>query len=254
MTYTISRMKHIEGFDHLGLSTRDSRVYVALLKNGVSSIRTISDITGINRGSTYESLKALISAGLVSFQQKNVNKKYFAEDPSIIFDIIAHRREALDEFEKTTRLSVPYLSQAAAHMPYANIKFYEDHEGVTVILRDVLDTMLSQDNKEYLAISSKPMRQYLYKKFPNFTRQRIQRNIFVKVIALGSGGDEAAVSERKWLPTKSKTQPSSYTLIYGNKFAMIGLNDNFNPYGIVIEDAGVAEMQRLLFMQLWQGL
>lgn len=247
-------MKYIEGFEKLGLSTRDSRVYVALLKNGVSSIRTISDLTNINRGSTYESLKNLITAGLVNYQQKNVNKKYFAEDPSKIFELIKHRREELDELEKATERAVPQLNQLAAYMPYANIKFYEDHEGVAVILRDVLETVDKLKPKEYLAISSKPMRQYLYKKFPGFTRQRVAKDIFVRVIAIGAGGDDAAAAERKWLHTDSDVQPSSYTLIYGDKFAMISLNDSFNPYGIVIEDAGVAEMQRALFTQLWQTL
>lgn len=107
-------MKHIEGFEKLSLSTRDSRVYVALLKSGLSSIRTIADETKLNRGSVYESLKELIAAGLVSFQQKNVNKKYFAEDPSKLLKLIEHKKIELGELEKTTQASLPaLLSQAS---------------------------------------------------------------------------------------------------------------------------------------------
>lgn len=247
-------MKQIEGFSKLGLNGRDSRVYVALLRDGVSSIRTISDATGINRGSVYESLKDLMAAGLVNFQQNNVNKKYFAEDPSRILDLIKLRREELDEIEASTKKIMPSLLSAAAYTPYANIKFYEDHEGIAVILRDVLETTSQLEKKQYYSISSKIMRQYLYKKFPNFTKQRIKQNIFVKVIAMGEGGDEAKVSERKWLKADESTQPSSYTLIYGDKVAIIALNDNLNPYGIVIEDAGVVQVQKLIFEQLWQSL
>lgn len=247
-------MKQIEGFSKLGLTGRDSRVYVALLSDGVSSIRTISDSTGINRGSVYESLKALMAAGLVNFQQNNVNKKYFAEDPEKIFDLIKQKRSELDEIEETTKQLIPSLQNAAAYNPYANIKFFEDHEGIAIILRDVLDTCSQLDNKEYCAISSKIMRQYLYKKFPGFTKQRIKQEIFVKVIAMGDGGDEAKVSERKWLPTSGGIHPSSYTLIYGDKVAIIALNNNHNPYGIVIEDAGVMQVQKLIFEQLWNSL
>lgn len=247
-------MKQIEGFSKLGLSGRDSRVYVALLRDGVSSIRTISDATGINRGSVYESLKDLMAAGLVNFQQSNVNKKYFAEDPARIFDLIKQKRSELDEIEEATKQIMPSLLSASAYIPYANIKFYEDHDGVAIILRDVLETTGHLDNKEYYAISSKIMRQYLYKKFPNFTKQRIKQAIFVKVIAVGDGGEEAKVSARKWLPATVTTQPSSYTLIYGNKLAIIALNDNLNPYGIVIEDAGVSQVQKLVFEQLWSTL
>lgn len=247
-------MKHLDGFEKLGLSIRDSRVYVALLKSGLSSIRAISDITKLNRGTVYESLKNLSTAGLVSFQQKNVNKKYFAEDPSKLLKLIENKKDELVELEKKTKSVMPALLTTATYLPYANIKFYEDHEGVAVILRDVLDTVGGQTKREYCAVSSKEMRQYLYKKFPSFTRQRIKNGIFVKVVAVGPGGDEAPNSQRKWLKVGSSSQPSSYTLIYGNKFAIIGLNDSYNPYGIVIDDTNVAEMQRVLFNQLWKSI
>lgn len=247
-------MKHIEGFTKLGLSGRDSRVYVSLLKEGVSSVRHISDNTGINRGSVYDSIKDLTDAGLVSFQQTKVNKKYFAEDPTKILELIEQRESELKDLKQNVEQSIPDLVSASAYMPYGNIKFYEDHDGVAVILKDVLSTASRGRDKQYLAISSKPIRKYLYRKFPNFTRQRIKQGIFVKVIAIGRGGVASPLSERKWLKVELGQQPSSYTLIYDDKFAMIGLNNDFNPYGIVIEDKGVAAMQRLMFEQLWRGL
>lgn len=242
---------HIDGFDKLGLTTRDSRVYMALLKNGVSSIRGIADITSINRGSVYESIKDLTAAGLVSYQTSSVNKKYFAEQPSKILDIIKRRKEELDDLATITTNILPSLSSELAYTPYSNIKFYEDHEGVAVILRDVLATTVQLEPKEYYAISSKVMRKYIYKKFPNFTKQRILKDIFVKVVAIGEGGKEADASARVWVKAEDGVQPSSYNLIYGNKFAMIALNDNMHPYGIVIEDDGVASMQKALFNQIW---
>jgi len=247
-------MNQIDGFEKLGLTPRDSRVYISLLKSGMSSIRSISDYTGINRGSVYESIKKLMATGLVSFHQVKINKKYFAEEPSKILDLIEQRKEELNELESTTKKLIPTLVPNIAYMPYANIRFYEDHEGVAVILRDVLDTVEKLDPKEYYSISSKPLRKYLYKRFPHFTKQRVEKNISVKVIAVGSGGEEGIGASRKWLDTDSFTEPSSYNLIYGNKFAMISLNDNLNPYGVVIEDAGVAEMQRLVFDNIWDAI
>lgn len=247
-------MKYIKGFDLLGLSNRDSRIYTSLIRSGLSSIRRISDDTGINRGTVYESIKKLQAAGLVSYQRANINKKYFAEEPSKILDLIKSKQEELSELAKSTEEVIPLLAKDVAYMPYSNIKFYEDHEGISVILRDVLETVGSMENKEYYAISSKPMRKYLYKKFPGFTKQRIEKNIFVKVIAIGGGGDEVNLASRKQLNTNTGVQPTSYNLIYGDKFATITLNDNMNPYGIVIEDSGVAAMQRLMFDKLWDDM
>jgi hypothetical protein len=134
------------------------------------------------------------------------------------------------------------------------VKYYEDDEGVVAILRDVLHACGQMDTPLYYAYSSKPMRQYLYRKFPQFTERRIREGIAVKVIAVGDGGEPAQISERKWLPEPDESLISSYTLIYGNKVAHISISNDFTPYGVVIEDTGTANMQRLLFDRLWQTL
>ena len=46
-------------FSIIGLSTRDKRVYEALLAIPNSSLRAIAETTNINRGSVYESIKSL---------------------------------------------------------------------------------------------------------------------------------------------------------------------------------------------------
>ena len=66
--------------------------------------------------------------------------------------------------------------------------------------------------------------------------------------------EPAAAAERKWLANPPTERISSYTLIYGNKMAVISISKDDTPYGVVIEDAGVANMQRLLFDQLWAYL
>ncbi len=244
-------MQPIKGFEKLGLSGRDSRVYTTLLAEGLASIRQIADRTGINRGSVYESIKALSGVGLVSHQQVNINKKYFAEEPTKILQLIKQRQDELNELEKTTKELIPTLAKSTAYLPYSNIKFYEGDEGVATILRDVLERTATLERKEYCVISAKPLRKYLYGKFPNFTTKRIAQKIHVRALAIGSGGDDAQYSERKWLDIASDSRPASYTLVYDNCYALIALNDNLNPYGIVIEDTGVADMQRMIFDQLW---
>lgn len=234
----------------LGLDGRDSRVYEALLKNGLSSIRKVADYSGINRGSVYESIKKLAGAGLVNYQQTGANKKYFAEEPTKIIDLINQRHDDLDIAEEKTKKLIPSLMSQVAYSPYSNIKFYEDHEGIAVILKDVLETVSKLDNKLYRAISSKPMRAYIYKKFPNFTKQRIKKKIHVKVISIGQTDEKVVEADRKLLSSPQGKNPSSYTIIYGSKIAIFGLNDDMNPYGLVIDDQGAADMQALLFDQL----
>jgi sugar-specific transcriptional regulator TrmB len=134
------------------------------------------------------------------------------------------------------------------------VRFYEDDEGIVVILRDVLQTVAQEKKKEYYAYSSRALRKYLYRRFPNFTRRRIAEGIFVKVIAVGEGGESDESSERHWIAEPPSSDLSSYTIIYGNKVALISVSPDDTPYGVVIEEPGVAAMQRLLFETLWSKL
>ena len=146
------------------------------------------------------------------------------------------------------------MAYAKATAEEPKVKFYEGDEGVANILRDVLATAGKLDKKEYYVYSSRSLRQYLYRRFPNFTTQRIHDGIFAKVIGVGTGGDPAELSERKIIEDDSYETSSSYNIIYGDKVAMISVSSDLTPYGVVIEEAGVAAMQRLLFGRLWDTL
>lgn len=241
-------------FHQLRLDEQDMRVYLALLELEAVSIRKVADKTGINRGTVYEILKHLVEEGLVSTRVTGKREYFVAESPERIFDMIRDKRKSLLEAQRAAEAVIPtLLTHSARPEGRPVVRYYEDDEGVVAILRDVLQTCRKLDDPKYYAYSSRPLRQYIYRKFPKFTERRIAEGIAVKVIAIGEGGDPAPVSERKWL-SEARSGISSYTLIYGSKVAHISISSDFTPYGVVIEDAGTASMQKLLFEQLWATL
>lgn len=239
----------------LGFDEQEATVYLALLELEAVSIRKVAEATQINRGTTYEIMKRLVGQGLVAVRTRGKREYYSAESPEKIYDIIRDKRKDLLQVQKLAADIVPKLLVRSAR-PQGSplVKYYEDDDGVVAILRDVLQTCAKLDTPEYYAYSSRPLRQYLYRKFPKFTERRIAEGITVKVIAIGEGGESAAMSERRWLTEPQGSKISSYTLIYGNKVAHISISSNFTPYGVVIEDVGTAAMQRLLFENLWRQL
>lgn len=239
----------------LGLDEYEAATYLALLELEAVSIRKVAVHTGINRGTTYEIIKRLVNQGLVSVRTSGKREYYSAESPEKIYDIIRDKRKTLLQTQKLAGDIVPkLLAHAARPEGRPIVKYYEDDEGIVTILSDVLQTCSKLAHPEYYAYSSRPLRQYLYRKFPTFTQRRINEGISVKVIAIGSGGDPAAISERKWLAEPPGSNISSYTLIYGSKVAQISISKDFTPYGVVTEDPGTAAMQKLLFENLWQHL
>lgn len=239
----------------LGLSDQEASTYLVLLDMESVSIRKVADKSGINRGTTYEALKSLINWGLVSRRHSGKREYYSAESPDKVFDIIHDKRKDLYDALQNAKKVVPnLLAKNARPQGKPIVRYYQDDEGIVTILRDVLQTCSSQDKPEYFVYSSKPLRQYLYRKFPKFTERRIDEGIKVKVIAIGNGGDPAAESERKWLPEPENGGISSYTIIYGSKVALISISSDYTPYGVVVEDEGAAAMQKLIFNQVWAGL
>jgi sugar-specific transcriptional regulator TrmB len=240
---------------NLGFSEAEAETYWALLNLETVSIRKVAEQSGINRGTTYEAIKSLVTAGLVHARRSGQREYFSAESPEKIYDLIRDRRKELWHVQQQAQQYIPeLLAKKARPQGRPLVRYYEDDEGVVTILRDVLLTCGQLENPEYYAYSSRPLRSYLYRKFPQFTERRLKENIAVKVIAVGEGGDPVAASERKWLPEPENGTTSSYTIIYGDKVANISISSDFTPYGVVIEDAGTAAMQRLLFERLWQNL
>lgn len=242
-------------FAEIGLETRDKRVYEALVANPQTSLRNLATLTGINRGSVYESIKNLTEAGLVGSIEAGKQKRLIASDPSVIIELLKERQQQAAKAERAATQYIQTLAAApeadAEHAQFA--MYYEDHEGIAAILRDVIATCISQ-KVDYRAISTKHVRTYLYQNFPNFTQRRIAEKIGVRVIAVGKGGTKDDLSERKWLEATRGNGPNCYTLIYGDKTAFISSDEANVLSGIVIDNSGVAQLQKELFDRLWQTL
>ncbi len=239
----------------LGYSSAEAETYWALLNLETVSIRKVSEYSGINRGTTYDAIKKLVLAGLVHARKSGEREYFSAESPEKIYDLIKERRKELWQVQQYANTLIPeLLAKKARPQGRPLVRYYEDDEGVVAVLKDVLQTCSRLDNPQYYAYSSRPIRKYLYRKFPQFTERRVTEGISVKVLAIGTGEYTEGLSERKWLTEPEGGEISSYTIIYGNKVANISISNDFTPYGVVIEDEGVAAMQRLLFERLWASL
>jgi sugar-specific transcriptional regulator TrmB len=239
-------------FSIIGLSVRDKRVYDALLHNTSASIRTIAEATGVNRGSVYESLKALMSTGLVTHVNEGKMLRYVAESPEKLHEIINEKRRVLLETHSEVDVYIQQLDIDRGEPSGSQFAtFYEGDEGMASILRDVLSTTRTQEIKEYVVISSPRVSEYLYNNFRHFTRERIKHGLKVRVLRQGSTArEEAELSSWKLVPGHSRDS-GCYTIIYGSKVAIISIDSYNRTSGIIIDNEGVATTQKNLFELLW---
>ncbi|GAB5453066.1 MAG: hypothetical protein Hals2KO_33940 [Halioglobus sp.] len=243
-----------DALGQLGLNKRQVGIYRALHKLGPASIRDIATEAGVNRGTTYETLKHLVTMGLVSYLPKGRRRVFQAEDPERLLSLGESRQQALAQaMDELRRDIIPALKQSRTEFSPGNVRFYEGDDGVELVLRDILDSTVRSGNKQYSVISTKTLREHLYRPFPNFTRTRVQKGIHVRVLAVGEGGDDAELAERKWLPAGAGTD-ASYIAIYPPKVAMITLAERNYPVIVIIDSSAIASTQQLLFDTLWQLL
>lgn len=241
-------------FSQLGLSTREVILYRSLLILGPSPIRAIAEHAGINRGTTYDTLKEMQGKGIVTYLPKGKRRFFSARDPDVLLQMAEERRRSLDSVVEQLRSRViPDLNHLRPEFSTANVQFYEGDAGIELVLRDLLNTVSGLEDKSYCVFSSKPIRPHLYRPFPNFTNQRIQRGINVRVIAIGEGGEDAELSQRKWIRTDGPVD-AAYIAIYPPRCAIISLASANYPTAVVIDSKEVAAAQKIVFDTLWQLL
>lgn len=237
----------------LDLNENDIAVFLALAKIGPSAVRSVAQASSVNRGTTYDTLKHLMTQGLVSYYHQDKHQYFVAEPPERLFALLEERikkeQETKAELERL-RPELEALYATPGQKP--SVKYYEGFRGAKAILRDVLSAMAKAEPKEYYVYSSLDLRQYLYQEFPNFTDERIKHGVRVKTIALGAGGELHGLDERRWLSQKESAP--TYVIIYDGKVAMLALDANRNIMGILIENQAIADTEALVFRSLWDKL
>ena len=237
-----------------GLEQRDIAVYEAMLVlPKASSIREIAAKTRLNRGTAFEVIKKLSSLGLIGQHFKNKRRYYFAKPPSSLVSYAEEIQSSLSaELINIDSYVLRLKSAKIQELSEQFTQFFDGEDEIAALLRDVLDTMKLEKNKQYRVISTAEVRNQLYAKFRNFTRQRIKLGISVQAIGVGQIGSRADLSETRLL--KTVDLPASYMIIYADKIAAISLSDVLDIRAVLIKDSGISKLQAMIFDHLWNSL
>jgi sugar-specific transcriptional regulator TrmB len=244
---------NINSLQKLGLREKEIKIYLNLLENGSLSVRRLAQVSGLNRGTVYDLLKNLQEKGLVSYFHRDTKQKFIAEDPEKILNIIKDNEEEFKRNKETIKELLPELrslQNKSENQP--TTKFYEGRKGIKMILEDLLSVMSKTENKEYYVYSAKDVSDDINGAYPDFTNNRIKKNIKVKVISLAKGGGISGLDERRWLGTNEET--ATFIIIYENKCAFISRDNFSNPVGVIIENNMIYETQKTIFLNFWDKL
>lgn len=228
-----------------GLTDKETKVYLALLRLGNASVQEVAKKAGTYRTYTYEILKSLQEKGLVFSVIKSRIQYFEIAKPERLLTI-------LDEKKNIIHNLLPKLNQLyGSSSGSTQAQVYTGKEGLKTILNDFIKT-----GKEILAYGSCEMQvELLQYHFMNYIQRRIDANIKIKVIAEHSDAadqihtrDKQELREMRFLPKPMQFPTINY--IYGNKVAMICLEQE--PFGVVIENNEIVRTQKIIFNLLWK--
>ncbi len=229
-----------EGLTKIGLSESESKVYLALLKLGPSTVAKITKEVKIHRTNIYDILEKLLAKGLVNYVIKGGVKHFKATHPNKLQDYVKEKEDIVS----TILPSLKKLSEFSKDE--LNVEVFEGVEGVKTLLKDVL-----REGKDHVIMGiDEEMFQEKLGHFMDwyFKEEKIRgfkERILTKDDAKFVYKYESA--KYRYLPSESFNPTPTY--VYGSNVAML----IWEPFSVIrVQNAALADSYNKYFEILWK--
>ncbi|MBT5338059.1 hypothetical protein HN858_03675 [Candidatus Falkowbacteria bacterium] len=128
----------IKELQEFGLSDKESRVYLAALELGTSTIQELSQKSNVNRATTYIQVETLLKRGLLSTVDKNKKSVFIAERPDRLLSILDEQKQKIENKHDKIKKLIPdfeALYNVIGDRP--RVRFFEGSVGVDAWRQDV---------------------------------------------------------------------------------------------------------------------
>lgn len=240
-------MEHKDLLKRLGLSDKESGIYLALLSVGTSTISDIAKRSAIPRPAIYRTLPSLLQRELITETIRGKRTLYAATHPSKLINLIDDTTE--DIHAVLPDLTREYTAKNSTPL----VRVLHGKDGIRSIFHDLVTTLKRGETfyrysapNDISAVESYLPRDY------RATRdaKKLER------LVITSESIKATKKSRlergiKVLPAKSDFDFNTTQIIYGDKIAFI---DYTAEIGLVVENARLANFHRTIFLALYKTL
>ncbi len=168
----------------IGLSEKESQVYLALLQVDNESIQDLAKRTGINRTTVYPVLETLEKKGLVSEVQVGKKVNYEAAAPERLETFVERQKVILDERSLRLKEIVPQiksLQREKGERPI--IKYFDGRDGAISAYEEFYNFKASEQKDGYFILNSDLLAEvFSEKEFEKFRKMRSGKKISANVI------------------------------------------------------------------------
>lgn len=240
----------IETLNQIGLSDKESTIYLLALELGSTTILNISKHTVINRSTIYTVIESLLKRGLMSVEIKGFKKRYIAESPDRLEFIFEQKKKQLLK-------AIPFLNELYQHDSNQSfIRYYEGIEAIKMLYLGFLTEI--KPGEDYLVIgnqadwfSADP------EFFLKFIQKRAKLNIQIRLLFQDSAITQKHKKFEKNLNQKIKILPINTSLttnmvILPKKVVIHQLKGP--KIAVVIENESIVKMNKEMFEIIWNTI
>lgn len=241
--------------EKIGLTEKETKVYLAALELGNATVIALGKKAGINRVTTYVILKSLMHKGLISSLEKGKKTFFVAESPEHLEYILEKEQRDLEIKKEALEKTIPEL-KAIYNISDGKpkVKFYEGIEGLKAMQQDA--AKLSVSGETVLAFNPLDLyRENFASK--EYVKNRLNRQVKIKVIYTSKNGpvsDELNKKENRearFIPMEKFMFHSIIDIHPGSRVKMYSFKPMFT--GVVIEDKKIAETMESIFKLAWEA-
>ena len=233
--------------EKLGLNSRESRVYLALLQIGEATMQQIAAKSGVKRTTVYGIIKSLKSQGLLRIVIGQRKILYSAQNPKKIEESLREKQSVLEKI-------MPQLLVLTSASPQKTfISYFENEEGI----KDIRKNIFNNTDQEILIWAAEGIDAGLFEDNP--PQEKLTWKIIVpkkksEGMHIGSTVMEAGslyeigirIAKEDQLPIEAEI------VLYGeNKIAIMPTVENV---GVVIENEKVFNTLKGIFLVIWETL
>jgi sugar-specific transcriptional regulator TrmB len=239
----------IDKLTSLGLDEKEAKLYLAALELGQATVRQLSDAADIGRTNAYDIIGRLEQRGLLSHVDDGAagRRLVVPTDPQRLIERWDEQRRRLDGL--VPELRAMYRGNASQ----ARVRYFDGAEGILSVLYSTLHSkgplvgILSMTD-----LLSGPGKDAM----DDYIAERIRRGLDLRVIRSRQKEIDpiwpTEPADRRELRYAPDEQVFTMTMFIADDSVAV-LSSRRETFGMIIESAEYAELQRNLFEVLWRS-
>jgi sugar-specific transcriptional regulator TrmB len=248
-------MDLIDNLISLGLTTSESKIYLALMEIGEAKTGKLCDRLDIPNSHIYRQLDSLIKKGLVNYKFANNVKIFQANDPESLSILYENKRNELAKQEEILKLAIPKLRATPKEKEtISDYKYFEGISGIKAMWLEMNQLLIPNTSAHYYTgtiDSWKTLNAF----YLDHHKVRASKKIFLQMIL--------PINAQKEAKQRKKTGFFDYKFLDIQNDGEFGVYENFiviqytskkekNPRGFLIKDKIFVNTYKEIFERLWK--